>query len=124
MIPAFIPGWFYHVNADDAPLLSTWIFFCLVFYVLQTVIGVPAYLLLKRKRAHPVWLYLILGFVGGALPALFWTIVKWPKQQSYNLSFLFLDVFIYLGLLGAVTALTFWLLARPDKRAVTGPQSS
>jgi uncharacterized membrane protein len=124
MIPAIIPAWFYHANNADVPLLTAWVFFCFFFYAFQIVIGVPAYLLLRRKRAHRVWPYLIFGFFGVAVPSVFWTVVKWPRQESYNLGFLLFDVFLYLGLLGAVTALTFWLLARPDKRAMAPPYSN
>jgi hypothetical protein len=120
MIPALIPAWFYHVN-KPAPLFSAWLFFCLYFYAFQFLIRVPAYLLLNRKKAHPILAYLILGFAAVALPATFWVLLKWPPHQDYNLRFVFFMTFLYQGLLGAAVALIFWILARPDRRTAVTP---
>ena len=105
------------------PFLSAWIFFYLIFYALQTIIGVPTYLLLKRNKAHRAWVYLMLGFAGVALPALFWTLSKQPSD-GYDPNFMLYSVVLYPGLLGAGIGLIFWLLARPDKQAAATPQSN
>jgi hypothetical protein len=81
---------------------------------LQSIVGVPAYLLLGRVKQHRIWVYALLGFAGAALPFLVYgsmrDLARFDAGQAAY-------VVCFVGLLGAISAVIFWLLARPDKVA-------
>ena len=73
----------------------------------------PAWRLLRRSpRRMSAWLFAALGFAAVAGPLAAWGALVGPGthgQATYLAA--------YLGLLGALTAVIFWLLARPDRAA-------
>jgi len=69
ILPALVPAWFYHASGNR-PIVSTVIFFCGLFYLLEAVLGIPGYIIFKRNSLHRIWAYALLGFFGLALPAL------------------------------------------------------
>jgi hypothetical protein len=113
MVPALLAGWFGFMNGSYHPL-AIFVLVCGCLYVLQAVVGVPAYLLLGRAKQHRIWTYALVGFAGAALPFLAYGSMRdlgsvGAGQAVYAICFV--------GLLGAITAAIFWLLARPDKVA-------
>ena len=109
LAPAALPAWF-AVQKGLSPL-AVYGGVCAVFWLLQLVVGLPATLVLRRwRRRQSVWLYAAVGFAAVAGPLLAWAALVGPGSQgqaSYLAG--------YLGLLGALTAVIFWLLARPDR---------
>lgn len=113
MVPALLSGWFGFMNGTYHPL-AIFILVCGGLYVLQAIVGVPAYLVLGRVKQHGIWVYALLGFAGTALPFLVYGSMRdlgsvGAGQAAY--------VICFVGLLGAISAVIFWLLARPDKVA-------
>jgi hypothetical protein len=93
--------------------LTAYIFVCCLIYLLQAVVGIPAFLLLSRKGNYRLWPYLLVGFFASAVPTAATVIIR---QDG-----LFVLVFgvVYMGILGALTALIFWLVARPGHQKRT-----
>jgi hypothetical protein len=120
VIPATIAAWVVHLNGTYTPL-SMFVFVCLVFYALQVIIGAPAYLLMSRKNLHRVWIYMLLGCFGAALPP-FLLFIWRQAEKGYGLAEY--AVLYYPALLGTGAGLMFWVLARPDKRDNAPPQSN
>ena len=113
VIPAIIAAWVVYLNGTYEPQ-SFFVFVCLCFYALQAVIGVPAYLLMSRKRLHRAWVYMLLGAFGVVLPLLL--LSAWRHMEK-GYSFADYVLICYPAFLGAGTGLMFWLFARPDKRS-------
>ena len=76
----------------------------MVTYPAMVVLGVPAHLLLVKRRWTSGWTYTLVGLVVGACVAE--AVFGW---FAWNPSFLFLG-----AIFGALTAFTFWAIARPD----------
>ena len=66
----------------------------------------------RWRRRETAWAYAVVGFLAVAGPIAAWGAVVGPgsRDQASVLA-------AYLGLLGAITAVIFWLLARPDRAA-------
>jgi uncharacterized membrane protein len=109
MLPAILPAW----QMGQAPNwtgLSAYIFVCCLIYLLQAVVGIPAFLLFRRTGSYRLWPYLLVGFFGSAVPAAAAVLIK--EDGPFVLAF----AVVYMGTLGSLTALFFWLVARPDQR--------
>ena len=63
ILPALPPAWFLHSNYPNRTAISGFIVVCGIFYLLQTVVGIPAYFLAQTYRRY-VWFYLLIGFFG------------------------------------------------------------
>ena len=111
ILPALAPAWFLHANYPNRTAISGFIFVCGLFYLLQAVVGIPAYILAQAKRRY-VWFYLLLGFFGMAVGFIAVTVVFSTTKTS--IAEILLRI-AYFGLLGAGIGLVFWLIARPDK---------
>jgi hypothetical protein len=120
VLPALAPAWFLHANYPDRTAISGFIFVCGLFYLLQAVIGIPAYFLARSQRRY-IWFYLLLGFVGMAVVSVAVTGVFSTTKSSITETLL--QVF-YFGTLGAGIGLMFWLIARPDKGTAISAQIS
>lgn len=120
ILPALAPAWFLHANYPNRMAISGFIVVCGFFYLLQAVVGIPAYILARSKRRY-IWFYLLLGFFGMAVVSIAVTGVF--STTKTNIAETLLQV-TYLGALGAGIGLVFWLIARPDKRAGLGAQIS
>lgn len=86
---------------------------CGVFYLLQLVVGVPAYLIFRRAKKHRLWVYALVGFCATAVPLFSWTLYKCGPSGCDAV-----DAAWYcpnFGLLSALAATIFWLMARPDR---------
>jgi hypothetical protein len=100
--------------------ISGFIVVCGLFYLLQAVVGIPAYFLARTKRRY-IWFYLLLGFFGMAVASVAVTGVFSTTRTSVTET---LVQVTHLGALGAGIGLMFWLIARPDKSAAMGAQIS
>jgi hypothetical protein len=86
--------------------------FCGAFYVLQIVVGIPAYLLLGRAKRRGIGHFALVGFGAVALPYLLYALYR--GEKGYELGeILFLTCLV--GFLGAANGLIFWLIAQPDR---------
>jgi hypothetical protein len=112
--PAVLPAWF--AAQKGLSPLAVYGGVCAAFWLLQVVVGVPAWLLLRRRR-QPAWLYAALGFVAVAAPIGAWATFVGPGSSGQSTI-----LAAYLGLLGGLTAVIYWLLARPDRAPVAGPR--
>jgi hypothetical protein len=112
-LPALAPAWFLHANYPNRAAISGFIVVCGLFYLLEAVIGIPAYILAKAKRRY-VWFYLVLGFFGMAIGFTAVTVVFATTKTSIAET---LVQVTYFGVLGLGIGLVFWLVARPDKSA-------
>ena len=109
--PAAVPAWFAFQKGLSP--LAVYGGVCAAFWLLQAVIGIPAVLLMRRgRRRQTVWLYAVLGFAAVAAPVSAWGSLVGPGSQGQAPLLAF-----YLGLLGALTAVVFWQLTRPDRPA-------
>ena len=105
--PALVPAW--AAAQKGLSPLAVYGGVCAAFWLLQVVVGLPAYRLLLRRRPS-AWLYAATGLVAVAGPITAWGLLVGPGSQgqaSYLAG--------YLGLLGALTGVVFWWLARPDR---------
>ncbi|QQN64341.1 hypothetical protein JIR23_00500 [Bradyrhizobium diazoefficiens] len=116
ILPALPPTWFLHANDPNRMAISGFIVVCGLFYLLQAVIGIPAYIFAGSKRRY-VWFYLLLGLLGMAVSSIAVTVVFSTGKNGITEALL---TAAYLGGLGAGIGLIFWLIARPDKRAAAG----
>ena len=114
ILPALIPSWFVHVNRTYDPA-TTFVFFCGLFYALQIIVGIPAYLMLNRLNRRSLLTYILLGFCSPAIPAFCLTLYR-SSEHNYGLSEILFTT-LYPGFLGVVGGLIFWLAARPDRRS-------
>jgi hypothetical protein len=114
------PAWFLHANNPDRTAISGFIVVCGLFYLLQTVVGIPAYILAQAKRRY-VWFYLLLGFFGMAVGFVAVTVVFSTTKTIIAETLLQVT---YFGVLGAGIGLVFWLIARPDKSAAQAQTSN
>jgi hypothetical protein len=112
LLPAILPAW-YMAQAPNKNGLSAYIFICGLIYLLQIVAGIPAFLLFSRRGRHQLWPYLLMGFLTTTVPVVVTFVITRDRQNS-----IIETVFLtgYFGILGAFTALIFWLVARPDKK--------
>jgi hypothetical protein len=117
LLPALAPAWSLHIVYPNRTAISGYIIACFVFYVMQAVVGIPAYMLGRSRRAH-ILFYLLIGFLGLAIPFVVASIAFWTSRFSNYEVFL---MALYFGTLGAGTGLIFWLAARPDKRSPAKP---
>jgi hypothetical protein len=120
ILPALPPAWFLHTNYPDRMAISGFILVCALFYLLQAVVGIPAYILARSKRRY-IWFYLLLGFFGMAIVSIAVTCI-FSTTKIDMVDTLFQAT--YFGVLGAGIGLVFWLIARPDKIADPGAQTS
>jgi hypothetical protein len=120
LLPALAPAWFLHANYPDRTAISGFIVVCGLFYMLQAVIGIPAYILARTKRRH-IWFYLLLGFFGMAVAFIAVTVIFSTTKTSIAETLLQVA---YFGALGAGLGLVFSLIARPDRSVVLGAQIS
>lgn len=120
ILPALAPAWFLHANYPNRTAISGFIVVCVLFYLLQAVVGIPAYILARAKRRH-IWFYLLLGCIGMAVGFIAVEVVFSTTKTSIAETLLRV---IYFGALGAGIGLVFWLIARPDKSAALGAQIS
>lgn len=93
---------------------TLFILFCGAFYVLQLLIGMPAYFLLRRAARQGIWIYALLGFGAPALPTLVFCLYAGETHISLSQTLYVTGLF---GVLGAVVGCVFWFIARPDKIA-------
>ena len=102
-------------NADEGIWLFA--FSALVGYLLAIVLGVPAYILMKKFGCDRLREYLIGGFVLSIAPIIYFIFV--PKLSSYERVEIHMPN-IGLALLFVVASVSaaciFWLIARPDLR--------
>lgn len=94
--------------------LSIVIFACLLLYVAQLVFGIPIRLLLARWKRTSAVDYTVGGFAMTAIPTApytIWGMVQNGSSLSSAATFLWL-----MGCYGALTGLSYWLLARADLR--------
>jgi hypothetical protein len=120
LLPTLAPAWFLHANYPNRTAISGFIFVCGLFYILQAIVGIPAYILARTKRRY-IWFYLVLGFFGMAAVSIAVTVVF--STTKIDIAETLLQV-TYFGALGAGIGLMFWLIARPDKSTVLGSQIS
>lgn len=107
LAPAALPAWFAYQKGLSP--LAVYGGVCAAFWGLQLVIGVPAWRLLRRfPQRQAVWLFAVAGFAGVAGPLAAWAALAGRPAAPTFLA-------PYLGLLGALTAVIFWLLTRPDR---------
>mgnify|MGYP006285941289 CR=1 FL=1 len=109
--PAALPAWFAFQKGLSP--LAVYGGVCAAFWLLALAVGLPVTLLWRRWRRRPtVWAYAVIGFLAVAAPIAAWGAVVGPgsRDQASVLA-------AYLGLLGALAAVIFWLLARPDRAA-------
>jgi hypothetical protein len=111
ILSALVPTGFSFAGGINPPLF-VFAVFCGAFFVLQIVVGIPAYLLLGRTKRQHVWFSALVGFGVVALPYLLYALYR--GEKGYELGeILFLTCLV--GLLGAGNGLMFWLIARPDR---------
>ena len=115
LLPAILPAW-YLAQAPNKSGPSAYIFVCCLIYLLQIVVGIPAFLLFSRISRHQLWAYLLAGFLTSAGPTGAAIVIMGDYKNN-----IIGTVFVtwYVGILGAFTALIFWLVARPDQKPIS-----
>jgi uncharacterized membrane protein len=115
LLPAILPAW-YLAQAPNRSGPSAYIFICGLIYLLQIIVGIPAFLLFRRQGRQQLQRYLLLGFLASAvLVVVTFVITGDAKNGVVGAVF----SICYLGILGAFTAMIFWLVARPDKKPIS-----
>jgi hypothetical protein len=113
LLPAILPAW-YLAQSPNKSGPSAYIFVCCMIYLLEALVGVPAFLLFRRTR-HRLWPYLLLGFLTTTVPVA-GTLGFMGDAKNSIVGTVFITW--YFGVLGIFTALIFWLVARPDKNPI------
>jgi hypothetical protein len=120
MLPALPPAWFLHFNYPDRTAISGFIVVCGIFYVLQMIVGIPAYFLARTYRRY-MWFYLLLGSIG--MIAVYSAVIIIFSKPKVSFAEELLQ-FPYFGAIGAGIGLVFWLVARPDRRPAKTSENS
>ncbi len=111
LLPAILPAW-YLAQSPNKSGPSAYIFVCCLIYLLEALVGIPAFLFFRRTR-HRLWHYLLLGFLTTTVPvAASLVFMSDAKNNIVGTAF----ITWYFGVLGIFTALIFWLVARPDQK--------
>lgn len=120
LMPAFII--IVIATAMDGSLknLSTWPFkiTMLFSYPVMAAFGLPSYLILRRLRVISIYPYMIIGFIlaviivltiYAAIPIAYGSFIYHLRELARIgwISF-------FVGSLGAISGLSFWLIVRPD----------
>src|SRR5579862_5834866 len=113
LLPAILPAW-YLAQSSNRSGPSAYIFVCCLIYVLEALVGVPAFLLFRRTR-HRLWPYLLLGFLTTTIPVA--RTIGFTGDAKNNIVGTVFTIW-YVGVLGIFTALIFWLVARPDQKPI------
>jgi hypothetical protein len=58
LLPALPSAWLLHLRYPNRTAISGFIVVCAIFYVVQAIIGIPAYFLVRAYRRY-VWFYLL-----------------------------------------------------------------
>lgn len=102
-----------HLVTGDGLGLKYLTFSASVGYPTILIAGVPAYLLMRRRRLNELPLYVVVGgllgiaaYLGAALTGLL------ARSLGLLAIMMHLPVAVFLG---AVAAATFWLIVRPDR---------
>jgi sensor histidine kinase YesM len=114
LLPALVPAWLLHEHNPDRTFVAGWIVLLVALYFLQVIVGMPAYFLARTKRRH-VWFYLLVGSLG--LAVMYAVASAFSPKINSGIAELILQI-SYFAVLGSSIGLVFWLIARPDKRAV------
>ncbi|RDJ20468.1 hypothetical protein DWF00_04705 [Bosea caraganae] len=112
LLAAFVATWFVVKNRPDYKEFVIFFAFCLAFYFLQLIIGLPVYKLLARWQRLSVGYFVGSGFVATAIVILL--VLPSLGLPSFGLaSGSTLVASALAGLLGASVGLVFWAVARP-----------
>jgi hypothetical protein len=101
---------------------SMFVAICIYYYFFGLLIGVPAWLVIRKRNALNVRTYAMAGLLVGLLPvgaALGWTIIQAHTSTyvlAYNLAFF--------GLGGVAARWTFWSISRRAGRALAPENAS
>jgi len=101
---------FLHHNRPQYGLLTAFVGLTIIAYAWEMIIILPSHLLLLRAKQESLIDYLLLGFLGLALPLLALFIYKSPAAAMPRVQVI---VTSYYGVLGASTTCLFWLLRKP-----------
>lgn len=99
-------------------------FFAMLYYPAMLVLGVPTHFLLVRRNWIHGWSYALAGLVIGAIVDLvfferfFFSDAGRASGQNQLLMPSDTILLIISALLGALTAWTFWLIARPNREPI------
>jgi hypothetical protein len=115
VLPAMAQAWTINLAGEYHPL-ARFIVICGALYNLQLIVGVPAYLVFRRVKQAHLWAYALLGFGAAAVPLLCMFLYLCATREC-RLAEPFRAPF-QAGLLGATTAVIFWLIVRPDRVAL------
>jgi hypothetical protein len=114
---AFLAGIISAMTGSFPRPVSIFVFFCLLLYLMQLLLGVAIRALLIRKRHLSAVSFAVGGFVMTALPTAPYAIFAATKHSfPWWYASLF---FSLLAFYGALTGVTYWLGARPDRRALS-----
>ena len=112
LLPALPSAWLLHSNYPNRTAISGYIVVCCFLYLLQAIVGMPAYFLAKTYRRY-VWFYLLVGSLG--MICVFSAIIIFFSKTKIDIADTLLRL-PYFGAVGAGIGLVFWLVARPDRR--------
>jgi uncharacterized membrane protein len=88
---------------------------CLLFYFLGVVIGIPLFLMMRRRDANDLRAHALAGLATAMAPA-FFVLARSISHRPVGVRFLVTDL-LYFGVSGLLAGSLFWLIARPDRRA-------
>lgn len=109
-LPAMVLSSFVlHYNRHQYGLLAAAVGLLTLAYALNLVVILPGHLLLLRAKHSSLINYLLLGFLGFALPVLVYMIYKSPGMFRYEIL-----PASYWGALGAISTALFWYLRKPS----------
>ena len=80
-------------------------------YPFALLLGLPAYHVLRMLRLDSAWIYGLAGAVFGAL-----ALAVYPPLLGFASATVDVTVIPIMLLCGVATTLTFWIIARPDRR--------
>ena len=108
-LPAMLVSTFFlHQHRPQYGPLVAFVGLMIIAYAWEMIIILPGHLLLLRAKNGSLIDYLLLGFLGFALPILAFMIYKSPGMVGREII-----LASYWGILGASATWLFWLLRKP-----------
>lgn len=107
-------------NRPRYGLLEALIMLMIIAYAWEVIVFLPGHLLLRRAKKVSIIDYLLLGFLGFALPMLAYMIYRSPGRLGPEVV-----LSSYWGVLGLISCWLFWCLRKPGEGAnntATTPQ--
>ena len=100
---------------------SMFVAICIYYYLFGLLIGLPAWLVMRRRSEMGLRAYAIVGLIVGLLPV--GTALGWTILQGNVLAYIVAYNLLFFGLGGLAAGSTYWLIARLSRDRLAPEQA-